>query len=324
MAAPTNTFTRYDAIGVREDLSDVIYNISPVEVPLLSNLKKKKAKQTFFEWQTDALAAAVTTNAVVEGDDTTAVAVSPTTRVGNYTQIMKKAFTISGTLEATDRAGRAEEAAYQKAKRLKELKRDMEATLTSSQVAVSGGNTTARKTAALDSWLVTNRNNGNGTTGDYTYTATPITARTAATTGNIRTFTETILRDVIRQQWASGGETKILMVGPVNKERASGFTGIAALRSNVPQGKGQATVIGAADVYVSDFGPLNIVPNRFMPEDRAYLIDPAYASIAELRPVFSEKLAKTGDAEKYHVLWEGGLQVDNEAAHAVARDLTTS
>lgn len=323
MAAPTNTFTRYDAIGVREDLSDIIYDISPVEVPLLSNLGKKKAKQTFFEWQTDALAAAVTTNAVVEGDDTTAVAVSPTTRVGNYTQIMKKAFTISGTLEATDRAGRAEEAAYQKAKRLKELKRDMEATLTSSQVAVAGGNTTARKTAALDSWLVTNRSNGNGTTGDYSYTSTPITARTAATTGTIRTFTETILKDIIKQQWSSGGQTKLLMVGPYNKQVVSGFAGIAEQRFEV-KGDKQASIIGAADVYVSDFGNVSVVPNRFQPEDRAYLIDPDYASVAELRPVFSEKLAKTGDAEKFHVLWEGGLQVDNEAAHAVARDLTTS
>lgn len=323
MAAPTNTFTRYDAVGIREDLSDIIYDISPVEVPFVSNAGKKKAKQTFFEWQTDELSAAVTTNAVVEGDDTTAAAISPTARVGNYTQIMKKSFTISGTLEATDRAGRAEEAAYQKAKRLKELKRDMEATFTSSQVAVAGGNTTARKTAAFDSWLVTNRNNGNGTTGDYSYTTTPITARTAATTGTIRTFTETILKDIIKQQWSSGGQTKVLMVGPHNKQVVSGFAGIAELRKEA-SGRGQATIIGAADVYVSDFGNVSVVPNRFMPEDRAYLMDPEYVSVATLRPVFSEKLAKTGDSEKFHVLTELGLQVDNEAAHAVARDLATS
>lgn len=323
MAAPDNTFTRYDAIGVREDLSDIIYDISPVEVPFLSNVGKKKAKQTYFEWQTDALAAAVTTNAVVEGDDTVAVAVAPTARVGNYTQISKKAFTISGTLEATDRAGRAEEAAYQKAKRLKELKRDMEATLTSSQVAVAGGNTTARKTAAFDSWLKTNRSNGNGGTGDYAYTSTPITARTAATTGTIRTFTETILKDIVKQQWASGGQTKMLMVGPYNKQVVSGFAGIAELRKEA-SGSKQAVIIGAADVYVSDFGNVQVVPNRFMPENRAYLIDPEYVSVATLRPVFSEKLAKTGDADKFHVLTEYGLQVDNEAAHAVARDLTVS
>lgn len=323
MAAPTNTFTRYDAVGVREDLSDIIYDISPVEVPLLSNIGKKKAKQTFFEWQTDALAAASTTNAVIEGDDTVAIAVAPTARVGNYTQISKKAFTISGTLEATDRAGRAEEAAYQKAKRLKELKRDMEATLTSSQVAVAGGNTTARKTAALDGWLKSNTNNGNGTTGDYAYTSTPLTARTAATTGTIRTFSETILKDIVKKQWASGGQTKMLMVGPYNKQVVSGFQGIAEIRVDVPKGR-QATIVGAADVYRSDFGDVSVVPNRFMPEDRAYLIDPEYLSLATLRPVFSEKLAKTGDSEKFHVLTEYGLQVDNEAAHAVARDLTVS
>lgn len=320
MTMITNAFNRYDAVGVREDLSNTIYNVDPVETPFISNIGKKSAKQTFFEWQTDGLAAASTNNAYLEGDETASVPLTPTTRVGNYTQIFKKVWSITGTLEATDRAGRKSENAYQMAKKGKELKRDMEATFLSTQVAVSGGTTTARKTAAFDSWLKSNTNNGNGTTGDYAYTTTPITARTAATTGTIRTYTETILKDVISQSWESGGEARMVILGAFQKQRASGFQGIAELRKDAP-GSRQATIVGGADVYVSDFGNVTFVPDRFAPADVAYHVDPNYVSVATLRPFFTEKLAKTGDGEKYHMIVECGLQCDNEAAHGVARDL---
>jgi len=315
----TNAFNTFDAKGIREDLSNIIYNISPTETPFVSNIGKRSAKNTYFEWQTDALASAVTTNAQLEGDDVSAAAVTPTTRVGNYTQISNKTWTISGTLEAVDKAGRKTEQAYQMAKKGKELKRDVEATLTSSQVAVSGGTTTARKTAAFDTWLTSNVSAGAGG-GGYTYTTTPITART---TGTLRAYTENILKSEIKSTWASGGSLSMLMVGPVNKQRASGFAGIADIRVN-SDGKSQAAIVGAADLYVSDFGKVDVVPNRFMPEDRAYLIDPDYVSLATLRPYQAQQLAKTGDAEKWMMLVEYGLQVDNQAAHGVSRDLTTT
>jgi len=322
MALTTNGYTTYDAKGIREDLSDMIYNISPTETPFVSNIGKRSVNATYFEWQTDALAAAVTTNAQLEGGDVTAVAITPTARVGNYTQIFLKSFAIAGTLEATNRAGRKQEQAYQMAKKTKEIKRDLEATFTSSQVAVAGGTTTARQTAAFDSWLKTNTNNGNGGTGDYSYTTTPITGRTTATAGAIRTWTETIFKDVIQKTWVSGGEAEMVMVGAVNKQRASGFVGIASLRHET--GSGKVAIIGGADVYKSDFGDLTITPNRFMPANTAYHVDPSYAQVATLRPLFMDELAKTGDARKFEMIMEVGLQVGNEAAHGVARDLTTT
>lgn len=322
MSQPTNTFSTYAAIGIREDLSDKIFNISPIETPLISAAGKRKVTNTFFEWQVDSLAAAVTTNAVIEGDDTAAVAVSPTTRVGNRTQIFKKSFTISGTLEATDRAGRKAEMAYQMMKKGRELKRDMEATFTSSQVAVAGDDSTARKTACFDSWLKTNTNNFNGTTSDYVYTTTPITGRTAATTGTVRTWTETIFKDVISKTWTSGGEADMVLVNAFQKQRASGFSGIATIRKEAGKSAKSTVVVGAADVYVSDFGELTFVPDRFMPVERAYNVDKNYVALGTLRPIFMEELAKTGDAKKFHMLTEVGLMVNNEAAHGVQRDLS--
>jgi len=229
MAIVANTFTRYSAIGIREDLSNVIYNISPEETPFISNIGRENVKNTYFEWQTDSLAAASASNAALEGDDVSSfTAVNPTSRVGNYTQISTKNVVISGTLEALDKAGRRSELTYQLAK-----------------------------------------------------------------------------------------------VGAFNKQAASAFNGIATRYRDVPAGQ-QAQIIGAADVYVSDFGTVNIVPNRFQRARDAFVVDPDYASMAILRPIQQMELAKTGDAEKRLMLVEYGLKVSNEAAHGIVADLTTA
>ena len=156
MAQPSNTFDTYDSVGEREDLSDVIYNISPTDTPFLSSAAKTQATAVLHEWQTDSLASASTSNAVIEGDEATADSISATTRLSNSCQIMDKVITISGTQEAVDKAGRASELAYQIAKAAKELKRDMEATLTGNQAEVAGNASTARKFGSLGSWVATN------------------------------------------------------------------------------------------------------------------------------------------------------------------------
>lgn len=320
MAIVTNTFTRYSAIGIREDLSNVIYNISPEETPFISNVSRENVKNTYFEWQTDALAAASSSNAALEGDDISSFqAVTPTARVGNYTQISTKNVIISGTLEAVDKAGRRSELTYQLAKMGSELKRDMESALLANQAAVAGNTTTARRTAGLPAWLTSNTDFGTGGA-DPTVGSTPTAARTD---GTQRAFTETLLKNVIAEVWTSGGTPKMLMVGAFNKQAASAFSGIATKFRDVPAGQ-QAQIIGAADVYVSDFGTVNIVPNRFQRARDAFVVDPEYASLAILRPIQQTELAKTGDAEKRLMLVEYGLKVSNQAAHGIVADLTTS
>lgn len=320
MAQPTNTFDTYDAKGIREDLSNVIYNISPEETPFMSNVGKGSAKSTYFEWQEDSLAATDLNNAQVEGDDSPAVEPSPTARIGNYTQISRKTVTVSGTLEAVDKAGRKSEMAYQMAKRAAELKRDMEAIATSGQAAVGGNSTTARKTAGFGAFLRTNTNNGATATDPTLSGTTSGFPNAAAGNGTDRAYTETILKDVIQQVWTEGGDAKMLMVGALLKQKVSTFTGIAQTRFNV-NGNKQASIIGAADIYVSDFGNVEVVPNRFMPADVAYHVDPSMASIMFLRPFEKVELAKTGDADKMLLICEWGVKVNNERAHGVARDL---
>ena len=313
------TFQTYQSIGNREDLSDVIYNISPTDTPFMSSVGKTKATAVYHEWQTDALAAAVGNNAAVEGADATSLTVTPTARVGNRTQISTKTVQIAGTEETINKAGRKSEKAYQLAKASSELKRDMEKTLLSNNVAAAGNSTTARTLGGLQAWLNTNAVLGSGGTAGSGGT-------TARASGTDAAFTEAMLKSAVKQAFVQGGNPTVLMVTPTQKQVVSGFAGIAAQRYEAPSNKA-STIIGAADVYLSDFGTVSVVPNRFMTADSgdggevAFVLDPEYAAVAYLRPFQTNELAKTGDSEKTQLLVEYTLEVKNEKAHAIIADL---
>ena len=313
MAQPTNTFDTYDSIGEREDLSDVIYNISPTDTPFLSSAAKVKASAVLHEWQTDSLAAASTSNAVIEGDEATLDAVTATTRLSNSCQIMDKTVVITGTQEAVDKAGRASELAYQIAKKAKELKRDMEAQITTNNAEVTGSATAAREMGSLGAWVATNDVMGtSGTSGSV--------GNTARTDGTQRAFTEDLLKSVIKSVWNEGGDPTMIMVGPFNKQKLSGFTG----NSTRFDAGADATLYTSVDVYASDFGQLQVVPNRFSRDRDAYVLDMNYWGVAFLRDFTMHELSKTGDSEKRQLLVEATLESRNEAASGLVADLTTS
>jgi hypothetical protein len=323
MAVFTGTYQTYTQKGIREQLSDVIYNISPTDTPFISAASKESASNTLFEWQTDELAAATTDNAHIEGDDiTTYTTVTPSVRVGNYTQISRKLLLVSGTAEKINKAGRKSELAYQLAMRGKEIKRDMETIALANLAGAAGGASTARQTATMGAWLKTNVSTGTGG-GNPTYTGNVPGA--ARTDGTQRAFTETILKAVIQSVWTEGGELKNLFVGPVNKQKVSAFTGVVTRNYDISNAAPRPTaVIAAVDVYVSDFGTLRIIPDRFQRERDAWLLDFDYLCLGELRPFMTEKMAKTGDAEKRMLLIEWGLKVKQEAALGLCADLTTT
>ena len=313
MAQPTNTFDTYDSIGEREDLSDVIYNISPTDTPFLSSAAKTKATAVLHEWQTDSLATAVTDNKVIEGDEATNDAITATTRLSNSCQIMDKVIVITGTQEAVDKAGRASEIAYQIAKKAKELKRDLESALCSNNAEVTGSATAARQSGGLRSWVATNDVMGtSGTSGGL--------GNTAATNGTQRVFTESLLKSVIKSVWNAGGNPTMIMVGPFNKQKLSGFTG----NSTRFDAGADATLYTSVDVYASDFGQLQVVPNRFSRDRDAWVLDMDYWGVAFLRDFTMHELSKTGDSEKRQLILEATLESRNEAASGVVADVTTS
>ena len=313
------TYKQYDVVGDREDLTDVIYNISPTDTPFMSSVGKTKATAVLHEWQTDSLAAADGSNAAVEGADATSATLSPTTRVGNRTQISQKTIQISGTLESVDKAGRKSEKAYQLSKASSELKRDMEKILLSNQVASAGNSSTARTLGGLQAWINTNVSLGtSGVAGSL--------GTTAKVDGTNRAFDEDQVKEVVREAYTNGGNPSVVMVSPAKKQEFSAFSGIAQQRYNA-DGNKPSTIVGAADIYLSDFGTLSVVPNRFMTAEAdsgevAFVLDPEYAAIAYLRPFQTNELAKAGDSEKTQLLVEYTLEVKNEAAHGLVGDLS--
>lgn len=324
--ATINTQTTYNATkSIREDLEDIIYNITPTRTPFMSNLGKATADQTYHEWQTDALASPDTTNARIEGADANDLGYAATNRVGNYTQISDKTIGVSGTSGKVDTAGMKTIEAYQLAKRSRELKRDMEAILLSNQPAVVGNSSTARKLAAFPTWIKTNVVLNGATVPTMSSGAGdgyPNAGWAGIGTSPVQP-TEAMLKTAIQTLWKSGGETKMVMVGPVNKAKFSGFSGIATNRVNIDKPKA-SFIVGAADVYVSDFGNIDIVPNLFSPEAFALLIDPEYAQLAYLRGFQTQKLAKTGDSQRTQLLVEYTLKVGTELAHGAIANLATT
>ena len=319
MAVPTGTTQTYAQIGIREDLTDIIYDISPTETPFLTKAGRGKATQTNHEWQTDALLAAAS-NRVIEGDDATIDTIVATVRLNNYCQISDKAISVSGTSNAVNTAGRKKELSYQIMKRGKELKRDMELALTNNQASSAGGAGTARSLASVESWLNNNYTSIGAGTAQTTpgFAAGVVAAPTDSTVTG--TLTEAVFKSLIQQIWSDGGDASWILVGPTAKQKISGFTGIATqYRDN--KGTEQATILAAADVYVSDFGVHNIIPDRFSRDRTILMLDMEYWAVSYLRPFQQAELAKTGDSEKRQMLVEYTLEARNHASSGKIADV---
>ncbi len=326
MAQVANTFETYDAVGNREELADKIWMITPEETPFTSLIGSKSVKTVHPEWQTDTLATPSTSNNQPEGNDWSYDAITPTTRIGNYCQISEKTFIISATQDETDKAGRASEVARETAKKGVELRTDMEVTLLSNQAASagSGNGATNRTLAGFRAWLATNDSLGaTGASGSFSNGI-----QGAATNGNQRAFTKAILDEVILSTYNAGGNADVFMCSPYVKTVFSTIlddANVVPLRKEVT--KGQATIVAAADAYLSDFGMITVVPNRQMARAgasiarNAFLIDPKMVKKGIFRDIDMHKPAKTGDAEKRVLNVEYTLLVMNEAAHGVAADL---
>ncbi|MCJ8293560.1 MAG: DUF5309 domain-containing protein [Colwellia sp.] len=318
MATPADTTSTYGAIGNREDLSNIIYDISPTQTPFISGISHGEATATNHEWQTDSLATASPSNAVIEGNDATTTAATPTVRLGNITQISDKVPQVTRTQRQIDSAGRGDEMDYQVMKMAKELKRDMESALLANNAKVSGSTSVARELAGVESWLATNFDGGVGAvapTGDGTDVNTP---------GTNRPFTEAQLQGVLASIWDEGGETDTIMVGSTIKQAMSGIVngGAAGAAQRVVDGNAK-TVTTAIDIYVSDFGSLAVVPNRFMVQTSMLVLDLSMWAMASITEFMETPLAKNGDSDRVQLLSEYTLEARNEKSSGIITALTS-
>jgi len=315
MAQPSNTFDSYDAVGIREDLSDIIYNISPEETIFLSKCGKTTARNTLTEWQTDSLRASAA-NAHIEGDATTAEARTATTRLGNYTQIFKNAVVVPDTDEGLNKAGRAKEIAYQTLKIAKEQKLDIEKALFDNNARVAGNASTARELAGAPVWLTTNTVAGSGgadATGD---------GSDARTDGTQAAFSQANFDTVMQSIWVAGGKPDTVYLSAFQMNVALGFTGNNNQRSAVQAG--DEKVIKSLAVYVTPWGSIEFAPSRENRSRDVFIMQDNMWEVATLRGTKNVALAKTGDNTTRQVVTELTLCAKNEAANGMIADCTTS
>ena len=306
----------YDTIGIREELGDIIYDVSPTTTPFVSNCARESVDNTFYEWQTDSLAA-VNTNVAIEGEDATFGVASPTTRVGNRTEIIEDTAIMSGTVEAIDQAGVESKMAYEVIKIGKQNKRNMEHHVVGiSQISVAGSNAVGRKTASYASWISDNANYASGSsipTGDG--------SDVSDEAGTPRAFTEALLGAVIDSAWTNGGEPDIIMCGSFQKRKLSAFTGNSTVTNLESSAK---HIINAVSMYESDYGTMSIVPNRFCAADQVLVYQKDMWCLAVLREMHSFDIAKVGDSERKQVLVEYGLKSKNQEASGIVAELTVA
>jgi len=290
--AALNTYT---AVGNKEDLSDIITNIAVTQTPLFSMFGKEKASATYHEWLEDDLRSPAA-NKLVEGGDYTVDAPAARTRKGNYTQIFTQAYGVTKTQEAVQKAGIKSEIAYQMAKAMKEVARDVEKAYIENASAVAGDASTARELGGIQALVTTNvLDNG----------------------AVARDLTETILNDGIQKAWEAGGDPDTVVVCGKHKRLISGFTGGATKNIDANDKR----LVASVDVYESDFGIVKIIPNRFMLTDRLFILSKEYWKTAYLRPFKQEDLQPQGSRKEKVIEGELTLVGRAEKANAIIKDL---
>lgn len=317
MAVPSDTIQNVGRVGVREDLSDKIAELFPDDTPFQNAIGTSKVNNTYTEWQTDSLAAADHTNAAVQGEDLDNTARANTTRVGTHTQIFTKVVGASTTVEWTNKAGRKSELARELMKAGREMKTDMEKRFLGNYASVAATASVAGETAGALAWLETNTDRDATTGADGGFNAGIVAAATNSSA--TRAYTETLLKGVLQSIWDEGGNPKMVITNGTLKQTAAGFAGLADARREA--GNKKLTIVAGADIYVSDFGEVQFVPDRFASSRDALIVDPEYWDVGIGEAMTTFNLAKTGLADRKAIRAEVALRCLNEAASGVVADL---
>ena len=340
------------AVGgqIREEIMNRIYDVSPVDLPFTDAVGRMDSKAHYKEWLREALEAANKDNARIDGSSSAGINDSVTgERLGNFHQIMTKTVRLSDRARTVDGIESSDELIRQLMKRQKALRRDCEAALTSRNVAIAGdGTATASKMAGVGAWIGTGQSNTNsarGATG-----ADPILSgnpggypTTAATVGTKRAVTETIVKSMMRAAYDKGGDPRIMMSVPAAIEVVSDYlltpnAKIATVQSYVDQGQrtslstgnglsgGGVTAQGSVNIFVTNFGTLELCPNRFQPDTASgaadiYLIDPDYWEVSYLQGYETRELARDGLGENREICVDVTLCSMAEEASAVVADV---
>jgi len=294
------TYTSNDAINgetldarssnIREDLANVIFDISPTETPCVSAMRKTKASNVFHEWLTDSLAAPAD-NAAQFGSKPASATLTPRTRLGNYVQLLDAMVEVSDEQEMVDAASVQSELRYQTAKKLRELKRDLEYVVTALDRpanAYDPGTSTPARMRTIRNWIVTNED----------------------TSGTARDFAETQLRSVITKCWEQGGSPNMVILNAAQQEIADGFVGTSTRYEDADSRR----VHRAIDFYVTSLGEVQFMPSHFCGTGTVLVLDTSYWALAQLGALTTTPLARDGHTQKRMLSWYVTIEARNEAS----------
>ena len=312
MTKVTNAMATYDVTTNREDLAAVVYRIAPADTPFMTAVPRAKASAVLHEWSTQALGSVNTANARLEGDALSRASSTAPARRQNYCQISSKDATVTGTEQAVNPAGIDNMLAYQKSLKSLELRKDMEAILLGNTGQNSGNTTTARTLRSFNAWISSNGSR-NGAGADSTAATA---AATDGTAGDLRTFTETLLKDAIKDAFDDGGQPDLILLGSANKQLFSAFSGRSLSQTMV----NNQVILGAASIYASDFGDLKVVPNRTQRSRDVWVVDTDKVAVAYLRAFEPQEIGRVGDAITSDLISEYTLEMRHPDAHALIAD----
>ena len=314
--AEANRKTTYDSPANREDLVDIVYNVDPWDTPFVTRIPSTSATAVLHEWPIDTLAAVDASNAKLEGDDATIEASVNPTRATNYCQISAKTLMVSGTQEYVLQAGVDDEIDYQLVKKTKEIRRDVETILLGNQAKEAGNKaTTARLTASYQSWCAAGYVQTAAGTGGAAPTGDGSDTRTEGTADGA--LVESDFQSAAKTAWDNGGNPDLALMQSSIKQTFSTFTGNATRF----KGAEDKQLVATIDIYDGDFGEYEVAADRFGAADYLYLLETNMWALAELRPLFSEPLGKSGDAEKWQLIWEYSLEARNQKSSACVADI---
>lgn len=302
MSVPSGSYQTYQAIGNREDLIDLITNISPKDTPILSMTESVKVSAVLHEWQTQALKTP-TAVARIEGDDANIKTVTPTVRLTNSTQIIDNNFIVTETQQATKAAGRASEEAYQTEIAMNELANDIEYAYVVNSAAVTGASGTARQLKGLKGWVVTN-----------------ISSATAN-----RALTSSILDALLKTVWLAGGKPDVILTGGSQKIAFTNTTNFPGMTRNITATNQQGYYL-AVDVYQGGIGgEMKLVTSTIMGnnlDNQIFCLQMDKFRKGWLRPIKKNELGRAGDGMKFQIVAETTLESLNEKASGVVTNLS--
>jgi hypothetical protein len=328
MTQVAGTTDSFDVASLKESLDSVIWDLFPMDTYFQNNIDKVEVGQPQHQWVFDNLAAAAN-NKQIQGDTFSYATAVTASRVSNYTQIARKAITISETLQASSAVG-GSPTGREVMKKMKEYKRDVEFDLLGRQGSSAGATNTAAASGGVLAWIwgtgaaapgnTVAATSSAGTTPSYASAA--VAGQTDGTTA-ASSVTYTDVENAAELAWLDGGEPDVILCSNGQKKVVDAFTSRATRTADIGS-TDKLTIQGSVNILVTSFGTFKVVMSRYIPRNCLVLLQMDKWAMGQLRPTKVIEPAQTADAKNKVIIGEYTLIARNPNSSAKVVDFKES